>query len=403
MSNSQQAQKANATYLTDKSLITSLYMKLQQLDQPNSLSDIIRRREITFREEFKRFEYTYSTMVEFKHNGMYSKYRLCLINQKLYIIDLPKHNGSSNDSKLSDSMRATFNYQYLNGYNIRFPKLSLNFDLVTAKLIVDKSKNILTILILGTDKKFKIRIRESKEIFERIAKLINQSIATSLGNASNLFGVVYRSEEFFKYNYISHSEFVSKCKTGDLLIFRGLECPSPLQRFFTGDEYDHVALIKKTAGYIYIYESTALQKCNLLSWHSFTYSLFNLVYDKIVYRRLLYDTSDEKQSKETQERLEKAANEFINDTKKKEYVIALGSIICWSKPKEYERKNEWKKAKGFFCSSLLAGAYYKMGVLEMTKSCRCILPGHFSQKDNTTLKFCDGFSFGPEEIIEFSI
>ena len=83
MSNSQQAQKANATYLTDKSLITSLYMKLQQLDQPNSLSDIIRRREITFREEFKRFEYTYSTMVEFKHNGMYSKYRLCLINQKL--------------------------------------------------------------------------------------------------------------------------------------------------------------------------------------------------------------------------------------------------------------------------------------------------------------------------------
>ena len=101
--------------------------------------------------------------------------------------------------------------------------------------------------------------------------------------------------------------------------------------------------------------------------------------------------------------MEKAANEFINDTKKKEYVIALGSIICWSKPKEYERKNEWKKAKGFFCSSLLAGAYYKMGVLEMTKSCRCILPGHFSQKDNTTLKFCDGFSFGPEEIIEFSI
>ena len=76
MSNSQQAQKANATYLTNNSLITSLYMKLQQLDQPNSLSDIIRRREITFREEFKRFEYTYSTTVEFKHNGMYSKFSL---------------------------------------------------------------------------------------------------------------------------------------------------------------------------------------------------------------------------------------------------------------------------------------------------------------------------------------
>ena len=76
MANSQKAQKSNITYSTNQSLITSLYMKFQNLNQMNTLSDIIRRRDITFKEEFNRFDYSYSTTVEYKHNGIYNKYRL---------------------------------------------------------------------------------------------------------------------------------------------------------------------------------------------------------------------------------------------------------------------------------------------------------------------------------------
>ena len=127
-----------------------------------------------------------------------------------------------------------------------------------------------------------------------------------------------------------------------------------------------------------------------------------MIYDKIVYRRLLYDSTDKDKLRQIQNDLEKKSNEYIEETKKKDYALSVGAVICWGKPREFEQKNEWKKSKGFSCSSLLTGAYYKMGVLEITHDTRSILPSHYSQRDHTTLTMSPGFSFGPEEIIEFS-
>jgi hypothetical protein len=52
-------------------------------------------------------------------------------------------------------------------------------------------------------------------------------------------------------------EFASKAKTGDLLIFRGLDCPANCQRCFTRAHYDHVALLIKKGEQLYVYESTS--------------------------------------------------------------------------------------------------------------------------------------------------
>lgn len=403
MSNSSTVQKNSskeATNVTTKTVSNNEKNKIiDTIIKPLSFQEILRNRDKVFREEYNRIDYSYSTTVDYKDKCVFKPYKLFLSNHKMYILNLPK----PNNKKKSKSLRNSLNFQYFNGHNLRYPKLSLNFDLLTAQLLINSKDFIMTILILGCKRVFEIRINNNKEIFEKYAYLINQAIITSQGYMSNLFGVCYRTEKFYKFNYISNIEFIRKAKTGDLLIFRGIDCPSPLQRFFTGDEYDHVALVKNNGGYLSIYEATTLQKCNLLSWQSFVFSLFNLVYDKIVYRRLLYDTSDQKKAKEIQSNIEKKASEFIEETKKKDYAFSVCSVICWGEPRDFEKKNEWKKCKGFSCSSLLTGAYYKMGVLEITKDTRSVLPGHFAQKDNKTLTFAPGFSLGPEEIIEFSI
>ena len=53
------------------------------------------------------------------------------------------------------------------------------------------------------------------------------------------------------------NDFRSKAKTGDLLIFRGFECPARCQRCFTGAHYDHIALLYKKHDVLFVYESTS--------------------------------------------------------------------------------------------------------------------------------------------------
>ena len=363
------------------------------------LKSLLKLRDRTFQEEYNRLDFTYSTTIDYKGSNSFKPYKFILSGRKLYIVKISKHNKKNSSLSQHSTIKKS---DYYNSYDLGYPEVSLNFDLVTAKLLIDRKKSIITIMILGNDKIFDIRVKDNKEIFNRLAFLLNQIIMSSEGYASNLFGVSLRCKDYYKNNYISNSEFISKAKTGDLLIFRGLECPAPLQRFFTGDEYDHVALVKMKDGCVFIYEATTIQKCNLLSWNLFNLSLYNLLYDKIVYRRLLYDSTDKEKLRQIQNDLEKKSNEYIEETKKKDYALSVGAVICWGKPREFEQKNEWKQSKGFSCSSLLTGAYYKMGVLEITHDTRSILPSHYSQRDNTTLTLCPGFSFGPEEIIEFS-
>jgi hypothetical protein len=65
-----------------------------------------------------------------------------------------------------------------------------------------------------------------------------------------------------KNYYIFESEFKEKAKTGDLLIFRGFECPAKCQRCFTGAHYDHVALLYKKYDILSVYESTSKEVIN---------------------------------------------------------------------------------------------------------------------------------------------
>jgi hypothetical protein len=93
-------------------------------------------------------------------------------------------------------------------------------------------------------------------------------------------------------------------------------------------------------------------------------------------------------------------DDFLFETKDKDYKLPLNIICCPSK-KDFEEKNNWSNSKGFFCSQLIAAAYFKIGVLKYDKCSLRYFPGDFSQ--NSSLSFNDGFRFGPEILVDFSI
>ena len=103
---------------------------------------------------------------------------------------------------------------------------------------------------------------------------------------------------------------------------------------------------------------------------------------------------------EIQSRIEKETEEFMEQVKDKKYYLSICNILFKGNPKEYELKNEWEKAEGFSCSSLIAAYYIKLGIMKFQKTVHCILPGDFEQ--NKKLCFQSGFSLGPEKIIDFS-
>ena len=292
-------------------------------------------------------------------------------------------------------------------YEISHPLICLNFNLLSCRLLLNKkntnknnTKFEIQILILGTLKKISFFF-QNYDIYKKYSYLIGSKINNSEGYKMNKIGLSFRTKDFYKDTYITTSIFESIAKTGDLVLFRTLDCLSDCQRFFTRDQYDHIALIIKTNGTIELLETTSNENCNLLEWKSFKYRLFNLVFKKIVLRRLNIEEENLQKRNEIQENIEKGSIEFLQKVKKKKYIMSILKMIIDKEPKDYEISGEWDKAKGFCCSALTAAYYIYNGIMKLEKSVHCIRPGDFEQ-DKNRIVILPGFSFGPEKIIEFS-
>lgn len=137
----------------------------------------------------------------------------------------------------------------------------------------------------------------------------------------------------------------------------------------------------------------------LRNWRDFLFYYWVLLYDKIVYRELIYNTS-EKEKSVTQDKLKESCDIFVKDTLRKKYRFSCCSLCC-AKRKDYESNNEWGKSKGFFCSQLVAAAYSYCGILNINKSSKKYLPGSFSSNSDH-LELNEKYSLGPEIIIDFT-
>ena len=257
------------------------------------------------------------------------------------------------------------------------------------------------ILILGTSTKFIIFFKNF-EIYKKFIYILGSKIKNSNGDQTNTIGLSLRTKDFYKETYIRTKDFEKIAETGDLLLFRTLDCLSDCQRLFTRDEYDHIALVIRRNGIIELFEATSNENCSLLEWNKFKYRLYNLIFKKVVLRKLNIDEEDTLKYNEIRENIEIKSNEFIDKTLKKKYAMSVLKMVIDRKPKEYEKTGDWEKGKGYCCSALTAAFYIYNGVMKLEKSVHCIKPGDFEQ-DRNRVTILPGFSFGPEKIIEFSM
>ena len=170
---------------------------------------------------------------------------------------------------------------------------------------------------------------------------------------------------FWKFNRISESDFKNMACTGDLLLFRGKDLVSKIQRIITKSEYDHVAFILKySSGKIGLFEATGVEGVSIVFWDDFRFYQWEKLYTRLVYRRLEFDRSED-----ALERLEK----FIRTVNGKKYRISASKLMSNKIDKEPEDK------RGFFCSELVAMAFKAIGLLPETPPASKYWPGDFAE------------------------
>ena len=286
-------------------------------------------------------------------------------------------------------------------YELSNPLLCLDFNLMTCTLLINKKNlNEFTILILGTKKQYSFIIQDSK-IKDKFCYLIGNFIFNTEGYTNNKLNLIFsHPKEYNKKTYITPEYFEYIAKTGDLILFQTDHILSTAQRCYTCDKYDHIALIFKNYGLLSLFDASKKNKCQYHYWGTFMATLNHICFSKVVYRRLNIEEKNKKKKAEIQNKIEKDTEIFLEQVIDKKYHLSFCDILFKGKPKEYELKNDWNKAEGFNCSSLIAAYYIKLGIIKLDKTIHSVLPGDF--EENKKLNFLPGFSLGPEKIIEFS-
>ena len=391
------------------------------INKPITFKQIMTFRDNQYQNEFDYNERndTYRTSVIYKNKES----NLLIQAEYLYILkikhDLKNDNTEKNNNEFNPDLSLIYqiekeekndniNNSIKKDYDLSHPLVCINFNLLSCKLLLNKNdinKNDnnnyeIQILILGTKKKVSFYIT-NYEIYKKFSYIIGQKIYNSEGYKINKMGLCLRNKNFYRDRYITTSQFESIAKTGDMLLFITMDCISDVQKFFTRDQYDHIALVIINDGDLEILEATANEKCNLLKWKRFKTYLYNLIFKKIVLRRLNIEEKDPKKVIEIRNNIEERTKSFIEKVLKKDYEMSLLKMAFSFKPEEYEKNGEWEKGTGYCCSALNAAFYIYNGIMKLEKSVHSIRPGDFEQ-DKNRLTLMPGFSFGPEIIIEFS-
>jgi len=368
------------------------------------LKDILNsRNELFLKEYYKILNIHFSATCKVKAHLLFHEGRIMITDKKLLVI---KKTTKKNVYINSKERKKYLTQQKLEQYNISHPLVSLDFDLISARIITFKSQKKFNIIILGSNNLEKENTKtiyfsmenSSDKLFNEMIQLISKAIYLSRGFKYNLFEVSLR-KYFYKDYFLKVDVFEEIAKTGDILLFRGFQKHSKCQRSFTGADYDHVALIVRQGLILYVYESTGKDGVKLRNWRDFRVNLWNLLYDKMTFRQLIVD-KDKINVQEFEKNKEIKCNEFIKMTKGMKYTLSGCGFCCKCNMKKYGKDKKWGEYKGYFCSQLVAAAYNHMGLLTDEIDIGYYLPGSFSKDYDLELK--NGIELSVEYIIDFS-
>ena len=176
------------------------------------------------------------------------------------IIDTKKYNSTVNtdistEMALSSNKCKSFKENYL---------LFLDFNLITCKIVIHKTKNKFRLLILGKQSQkyidkfriIKIKLLDSEKIvFNNICKNINNKISSSKGYKDNIINTSL-NKYFCQDYFIDCNNFFKTAKTCDIILFRSFSLCSQCQRCITKGGYDHIGLLVKISNELFVYETT---------------------------------------------------------------------------------------------------------------------------------------------------
>ena len=150
---------------------------------------------------------------------------------------------------------------------------------------------------------------------------------------------------------VSQEELLSQVQNGDILLFRTKSLDKKVS--LVKQLYDHVAIfIRKSNFDLYLFEapvptSHKPTSVTLTSWQYFVKKNYNLLYQKIVYRKL------KGPSRSTDFNMRLAS--FIN--------TAIG-LNCVKSPRRGSHSVDSKLGDDIYCAELVAACYRQLGIID---------------------------------------
>lgn len=127
---------------------------------------------------------------------------------------------------------------------------------------------------------------------------------------------------------------------------------------------------------------------DVTTWTYFMENDWNLLYDKMYYRKLEWDIPPKNKD---------ALENFVASAIGKKY--SLNPAKFFRQASKYQ--DDAADDKTFFCSELVAASYKRLGILPKNKSSASYFPADFSMKSE--LKLLNGAKFNHEQVIHFEL
>ena len=255
---------------------------------------------------------------------------------------------------------------------------SLNISIINVNIKCDSSE----IKIFTKDKFQKIKL---KAVSKELTLGWFEDILIHIKSSAGPFAYLNQSKLFSKFSRITDQDIQKTAKTGDLLLFKGKDFSSRLQRIITKNDCDHVGIIIKYGKEkIAVFDATHHEGVNFTYWEDFLEEKPWVNCNQILYRRLGLDRNQSVLGK---------LEEFVGKVLGKKFRLSIGKLLARKNDKQAEDK------KGYFCSELVAMAYKTLGILPGKKPASRYWPGDFSDKKELIL--INGAYLNPGQQVEF--
>lgn len=224
------------------------------------------------------------------------------------------------------------------------------------------------------------------------------------------------TSNFWRFPYVSESDFAQAADSGDLLLFRGVGRRCQLIRTVTIGKYDHVALLLRNArsNSLLILEATGTDGVSVVPWKTFVGWGWHKCYERLAFRKVYFKRTSEQMSR---------LQTYVNSIAGAPYSLTYDKIFKRKTSFVFDEKGcdttpeEMRNTAGsgpdslhpdaapgpetFFCSELVAACLKRCGVLAGARASSTYWPSSFSQYDMEPLPLHESVHIGAEQVIMF--